>query len=229
MYAGKSRQAKSLTARVEDELSDTVLFYYSMTVISIIESFRINGYVELIHQRSGFGGLYQYIVIVMLTEIIQRNAIMWEVIYKCILKKENPARTRFNAIYYGARYQGEFIPIWCMALINLFNEGPYKECDFVRDQTLSDNINIGDSWWLVPVLLTKEAVVCLLAELLLRIARYFKWYGIKNEEGEDPPRKTILVRVNLIPMIWILVECYILSYEAFVWDNDNRNRTPASV
>lgn len=130
-----------------------------MVIISVIESFRINGYVQLLDQPSGLGPLIQYMAITMVTEVIARNSIIWELIYRCILKKENPARPRFNAIYYGARYQAEFIPIWCTLFINIFNEGPSKECDFVRDQTLADNINIGDNWWIIPVLIIMEFVI----------------------------------------------------------------------
>eukprot|EP01084_Bolivina_argentea_P177513 306951_1 len=161
---GKSRKARNNNVTVQDELSDTVLFWYSMIIISIVETFRMAGYTALQDERGNFSGLYSFIFFNIFTEMVARNAIVWEIIYKC-MKKEVPPRSRVDAIYYGATNQGEFIPIWTLLLINILNFGPQLECCQYRNAKLSPIVNIFSNWWLIPVLLVVQFVQIIVSEL----------------------------------------------------------------
>eukprot|EP01084_Bolivina_argentea_P147021 257286_1 len=218
---GKTRSIAHDSVTVESELSDMIIFWYSMVVIGTVETFRIAEYIELLEQRGGWGGLYQFVACTIVFEIITRNGILWEILYKCF-SKPVPGRTRVMSIYFAAKYQAEWIPIWCALLMNGFGYGPFQSCMHVRDIQLSNTLNVNGEWWLFGLMFGVEIVQAIGSFLMLWIARYFKLYGMKNEEGQDPPRAIILVKVNLIPMIWILVQCYIFSYESFIVDKNTR-------
>eukprot|EP01084_Bolivina_argentea_P079460 144135_1 len=200
---------------LESVLSDLVIYYISMVFISCVEAMRVSAYVAVKGSDQRWE-MVQLIISSIIFECIARNNLFWELIYKIILKKPLPGWGRVYSIYYGAKYQSEYIPIGCIFLMNVFNYGPFKECGRVRDGVLNDNVNIGsDLWWLTAVMIMTEALSHGIAEIVLRIGRYFKWFGVKNENGEDPPRETILVKVSLFPMMWIVVHCYITATFCF--------------
>eukprot|EP01083_Nonionella_stella_P119462 357102_1 len=206
---------------VESELSDMMLFWWSMLTIAVVETFRIAEYVAYLDDPDGWHGLYQFFAYNIVLEIMSRNGMIWEIIYK-ILNKEVPARTRMMRIYYGAKLQAEWIPIWCAFLMNIFGYGPFEHCDYVQDIELSAKLNVNGKWWFFGAMFASEIAQALGTELMIRLARSCKWYGMKNDKGEDPPRSITLVKVNLLPMIWILIQCYVFSYEVFILDKNNR-------
>eukprot|EP01084_Bolivina_argentea_P156646 273000_1 len=177
--------------------------------------------------RWGFDGWISLIVFGCISEALSRNGLYSEFTYRCILKKESPPWTRLYRIWYGAKYFAGFIPIWTVLLMTFFKFGPFLHCGRVRDAELAPTVNIDGDYWLFVVMMIAELSSDLCSVFVARVGRYFKWFGV-CEKDEVPPRQTILVKVNLVPQIWIHVHCYVKALLAFYIDNKTRNTQAGS-
>eukprot|EP01084_Bolivina_argentea_P080818 146370_1 len=218
----KTYKDENSVVTVENEISELLLYYIAMIIISFLESMRLSGLLLL---KNDYAELAEYIVYSVFFETISRNNLIWEFIYRCILKKPNPARSKLTKVFYGARYHAEYLPIHMIVLINIFKYGPQTECGRVRNSTLTENVSIPfRNWWLYFAMFGAELLSDVCAEGVLIIGRYCKWFGVKNDKGEDPPRATTLVKAKFTTMIWILLHCYVISFEAVLIDNSWRKQ-----
>ena len=105
----------------------------------------------------------------IISETISRNNLYYEAFYRIILKKANPPLTKCYSIYYGVKFQMEYLPLFVVILFNIWGYGPSWYC---YQNILPNNINFQNSnigWWIVVIYGLGEICTDILSELLLKL------------------------------------------------------------
>eukprot|EP01084_Bolivina_argentea_P132406 233661_1 len=199
---------------VEYLWTDEWIFFISGLFITFVESMRISGILIL---RYNIGQLIVSVIFSIIMEILQRNNLIWEILYKCFLKKQNPDRCKFDAIYYGGRMQWEYVPIGVLLLMNLLNYGPTNPTEDCYRSKLENIYNIlWEHWWVFVVIYIMEILSDILSELINWILRKLEWIPI--DKKKDGARKIILVRMGLFGLTSFLITAIVVSENGYEMD-----------
>ena len=98
------------------------------------------------------------------------------------MKKPNPKLTKCYKVYYGLKFQIEYLPLIIVILLNIFQCGPSNYC---YQKNIPSNIDfelIPIKWWIVLIIFLGEMITDILSPLFLKLLIRVKWID-KNSEA----------------------------------------------
>ena len=199
---------------VEYLWTDEWIYFVCGLFITFIESMRISGILVL---KEDVGQIAISVTMGIIMEVMQRNNLFWEIICRGCCKKANPARCKFDAIYYGAMWQWTYMPLLLLLLMNLLDYGPTNPKEDCHKNELEDIYDIWpDYWWLFVVIYVMEVFSDLASLIIMWVLRMLQWVPI--DPAEDGARKTIIIRMGIWGMAVFLISAIAVSENGYEMD-----------
>eukprot|EP01084_Bolivina_argentea_P072707 132003_1 len=172
---------------------DEWIYYICGCMIVFTESMRISG---LLVVKEDAAGIIVSCVSALVMEVLQRNNLVWELLYGKVLKKKNPDRSKFDAIYYGAKFSWEYLPIGLLIQMNFLQFGPSNPGVDCYKKSLNNVYDLrGGYEWIAIAILLFEMLTDLACEFTNWILRKYK--VIPRDPKQDGARKVILIRLGI--------------------------------
>ena len=146
--------------------SSQLLFFWNSLLVVIVESYRLTG---ILRVATKIEYVFVSLVINILSEVFSRNNLYYETFYRLILKKANPKLSKCYSIYYGVKFQIEYLPLIIVIILNLFSCGPSNYC---YQSNIASNIDfklIPIGWWIVLIYFFGEVIIDILSPLILKL------------------------------------------------------------
>ena len=215
-YKIESNEIKWVDGRgVEMLWADEWIYFICGLFIVFIESMRISGVLVL---RDDVGQVALSVATNILIEVLSRNALIWEFIYKCICKKNKaPDRCKFDMIYYGAMWQWTYLPMFLLLLMNILSYGPTNpktNCD--RNELQFPYDILPNYWWMFIVIYLMEVISDFAGVVINWFLRYLQWIPVDTEN--DGARKIYYVRMGVFGLASLLITALAVSENGFEMD-----------
>lgn len=200
---------------IENLWSEELLFFICGLIIIAIEAMRIATFLAL---RYDTAALIQFCVTTVIIDVLQRNNLFWEILYRVILRKPTPALSKMDSIMKGASFIWDIVPICFLALMNIINYGA-SSASICHKHKLADLYSLYDDegtmkyWYMIPIMLGVELLSKSLSEL---VAFLFRRWKIFPPADEDLARKSIIIRFGLIELTTILISSVVVMESSLV-------------
>ena len=202
----------------QDLYSNQFVFLLVAFVSVVVESYRLCGIIRLSHDLNK---VLKQVSFNICSEVISRNNLYYEFIYRLILKKPNPPLTKCYSIYYGVKFKLQYLPGFLVALFNIWDYGPSYYC---YQNVLPSNIDFKNSklgWWLFCIYIIGEFLTDWLSETCLKQLMKF---GIIEQNSQA--HKIIFVHSYYLETAVIYAALSIAIWNAVLYDCEVRCNYP---
>lgn len=187
--------------------------YVLVSAINVFtESYRI---ASVIFLRDDISALILTCISSVLTEIMTRNNLYYEIIYRIIWRQSAPPLTRVYSIYLGCKLHTEYIPIFVVILYNLLHFGYTADCYYER---IMDNMDITSKWWLIAVFFGLELSCDIVGhwsnKCFVKVLKVF--------EKADEARRVKYVKLELKKILLASLYLTWTAQQAFIFDASTR-------
>ena len=186
---------------VEYLWTDEWIYFFCGLFITFIESMRISGILVL---KDDIGQVALSVSMNIIIEVLQRNNLIWEIVYRCCCKKKNPDRCKFDTIYYGAMWQWTYMPLQLLFLMNILEYGPSNPKEDCYKDELEDLYDLLPGYGWIMIVIFLQEVMSDIASLIIQWAlRMLQWIPI--DPKDDGARRIYIIRMGVfgIAVFWI--------------------------
>ena len=215
-----------LSIKLEDMMTNEFLYFVCGVIIIIIEVTRI---VSILQIRNYIGLIILNVILTLFIEILQRNNLFNEIYYKYICRDKYSDNdvphelTRLGSMYLGNKIQCQYLSLIILIIFNIFNYGPHNPSDCNDDNNLNYLLRINDNNWeqiyVIIIIFALYILMDILTELLKLFGIKLNIFGMPNENGLDPARDAIYLKLKfklMIPCFLGFLVVAIISFNYYV-------------
>ena len=192
--------------------SDRDLYVYISAINVFVESNRI---ASMIYLKEDSLALGIQLIFSILGEVMTRNNLYYEIIYRLLWRQSAPPLTRVYSIYLGVKLHTAYLPIFVVILYNLLHFGYTADCWLKR---IMENMDITGCYWIIAVFFGLE----LMCRIVGHWSNKFFVKVLKIFEKTDEARRVKYVKLGFKEILIASLHLAWTAQKGFILDAESR-------